>query len=164
MGVALMEGHMSGKMEKLERELDRLRLEHAELKARYETLLMAFDRMSSTGLPSGKQAQSPELSAVWHAVLGLTPRQHVALQMLLGAASNAEIARRLGITESTAKVHVRALFSKLKVRTRSEFLVKVKPVWDRIPPDEYERAAGLPKSWHETWRPSDPWRKVYWRL
>jgi DNA-binding CsgD family transcriptional regulator len=153
---------MKDKKEKLELENARLERELAQMTARYETLLMAFERVGGGGLPSGKQVPVAD-AAVWQVLLGLTPRQHVALQMMLGAASNAEIAKRLGITESTAKVHVRALFTKLGVRTRSEFLVKVKPVWDRIPPDEYERASGLPKAWHDTWRPSDPWRKVYWR-
>lgn len=147
---------MSDKVAKLEREL-------AELRARYETLLLAFEKVAAGGgLPSGRpEAVAGVDMATWQAILGLTGRQHVALQMMLGAASNAEIAERLGVTESTAKVHVRALFNKLGVRTRSEFLLKVKPVWDRMPGLEYERASGLPKDWHEKCGRHDPWRHVY---
>lgn len=49
---------------------------------------------------------------------GLTNREREVLRLLAQGMTNADIATRLFITQSTAKVHVRHIFEKLGVRTR----------------------------------------------
>ena len=56
--------------------------------------------------------------AVKHPVL--TVRQQQIMGLLVLGLSNAEIAERLYLTESTVKTHLRALFAKLEVRSRKE--------------------------------------------
>jgi DNA-binding NarL/FixJ family response regulator len=50
---------------------------------------------------------------------GLTEREQEVLALLRQGLSNQEIARALWIAESTAKVHVRHIFDKLGVRSRT---------------------------------------------
>jgi two-component system nitrate/nitrite response regulator NarL len=42
------------------------------------------------------------------------------LEQLLNGLQNKEIARRLGITEATVKVHVKAILRKARVRNRTQ--------------------------------------------
>jgi DNA-binding NarL/FixJ family response regulator len=51
---------------------------------------------------------------------GLTDREEEVLGLLRQGLSNRQIAQTLWIAESTAKVHVRHIFEKLGVRTRTE--------------------------------------------
>lgn len=50
----------------------------------------------------------------------LTPREREVLELICGGLTNREIASRLYITESTAKLHVRHILGKLGVRSRTE--------------------------------------------
>ncbi|MGV2874083.1 two-component system response regulator NarL [Colwellia sp. E150_009] len=50
----------------------------------------------------------------------LTPRELENLKLIAGGKSNKEIARKLGITESTVKVHNKNLFKKLGLKSRVE--------------------------------------------
>ncbi|MFB9992188.1 response regulator transcription factor [Deinococcus oregonensis] len=49
----------------------------------------------------------------------LTPREHDVLVLLAEGLSNKRAARELGVTESTIKFHVQALYSKLGVQSRA---------------------------------------------
>ena len=51
---------------------------------------------------------------------GLTPRQCAVLERLNHGLSNKQIARDMGITETTVKVHLRAAFRALDVHSRTE--------------------------------------------
>lgn len=57
------------------------------------------------------------------AINELTPRQTAVLTELARGRSNKEIARSLGMLEGTVKVHVKAIFSKLGVRNRTQAVV-----------------------------------------
>jgi DNA-binding NarL/FixJ family response regulator len=50
----------------------------------------------------------------------LTPREHDVLELLVNGAANKEIARRLGISASTVKFHVRSIADKLGADGRAE--------------------------------------------
>jgi DNA-binding CsgD family transcriptional regulator len=54
----------------------------------------------------------------------LTGRERDVLGLLLEGLTNAEIAERLFISPSTAKVHVRHILEKLGARTRLEAVVR----------------------------------------
>jgi DNA-binding CsgD family transcriptional regulator len=64
------------------------------------------------------------LDATDHAFGGLTNRERQVLRLLSEGMTNDEIAARLFIARSTAKVHVRHIFEKLGVRTRLQAALK----------------------------------------
>lgn len=55
---------------------------------------------------------------------GLTPRQLAVLQRLLRGWPNKLIARELGLTEGTVKIHIAAILRALQVRNRTEAVVR----------------------------------------
>lgn len=54
----------------------------------------------------------------------LTPQENRVLQQCLVGQSNKEIARALGITEQTVKIHLQHIFQKLGVRRRADLLLR----------------------------------------
>ena len=54
----------------------------------------------------------------------LTPREHEVLQLMAQGQSNREIARGLGISAGTAKVHVERIIAKLRVSDRTQAAVR----------------------------------------
>jgi len=50
----------------------------------------------------------------------LTPREREVLELIAGGCSNRRIAKKLGISEHTAKFHVNAILGKLGAQTRGE--------------------------------------------
>jgi len=66
------------------------------------------------------QACSPRAHAPQLAPAPLSARQKQILGMVVMGCSNAEIARRLVVEESTVKSHLRSAFGKLGVRSRGE--------------------------------------------
>ncbi|KAB1072678.1 LuxR C-terminal-related transcriptional regulator [Methylobacterium planeticum] len=69
-------------------------------------------------LPS-EAAASFEPSRAISAGVRLTPRQQDVLRLIRSGKSNKEIARTLGLTENTVKVHANALYRALGVRDRT---------------------------------------------
>ena len=53
----------------------------------------------------------------------LSPREQDVLRSLSGGSSNKVIARNMGLSESTVKVHVKGILRKLKARNRTEAAV-----------------------------------------
>jgi DNA-binding NarL/FixJ family response regulator len=54
----------------------------------------------------------------------LTPREAEVYELLRGGLSNRAIAQTLFVSEATVKVHLRHIYEKLGVRTRSEALAQ----------------------------------------
>ncbi|SIO72118.1 two component transcriptional regulator, LuxR family [Burkholderia sp. GAS332] len=78
------------------------------------------DRPVAEPLLSGRgpgESWSAEAGVLWET---LTDREREILKLVGQGASNKMIANLLGIAESTVKVHVKHLLSKLKVRSRVE--------------------------------------------
>ncbi|MFF5506417.1 response regulator [Streptomyces roseolus] len=54
---------------------------------------------------------------------GLTPREREVWRLIARGADNTEIADRLGLSASTVKNHITALFAKLRVRDRAQAVI-----------------------------------------
>jgi DNA-binding CsgD family transcriptional regulator len=102
----------------------------------------------------------------------LTKRQEEVLQIIQMGASNKQIARRLGIAESTVKLHVTALLSKFAVQTRNQLaLYSTKGYTPSlpVPPVLEENPAGWVKRVGKNIRgvvfsaqpPDDTWEPIY---
>ncbi len=91
-----------------------------------------------------------------------TAKQNAAMQMVLRGAENQEIASRLGVTENTAKVHVRVIAKKMVSATGCRSPLKRYPT-SRTYLQKHTRppASGLPKDWDQNFQSPDPWEPVY---
>ncbi|MFE5729650.1 response regulator [Streptomyces sp. NPDC056528] len=69
----------------------------------------APDRRTEPPVPSGAE--------------GLTPREREVWRLIAGGSDNTEIADRLGVSASTVKNHITALFAKLRVRDRAQAVI-----------------------------------------
>ena len=78
-------------------------------------LLSEFARTTATG-PSPSAVRSAELDR-------LTDREREVLELMAQGLSNAEIAERLYMAESTAKTHVKRILMKLQLRDRVHAVV-----------------------------------------
>jgi DNA-binding NarL/FixJ family response regulator len=67
-------------------------------------------------------AQEPEPAAV-HSLDDLTDREREILRLLATGLSNAELAQRLHLSETTVKTHVSAVLRKLRVRDRVQAVI-----------------------------------------
>ena len=56
----------------------------------------------------------------------LTAREHEVLRLVADGRSNAEIARRLFVEQSTVKTHLVHVYRKLEVRSRTQALVRAR--------------------------------------
>jgi RNA polymerase sigma factor (sigma-70 family) len=55
----------------------------------------------------------------------LSDREQQVITLLCDGLSNREIAKKLGVTEGTVKVHLHAIYGKLGVRSRVELMIAV---------------------------------------
>jgi DNA-binding NarL/FixJ family response regulator len=143
-------------MEALQLEVERLR---AQVEA-YERLIERL--VGKTNAPTQTPEKARDTSAhsrIAKILATFTVKQHCAYQMLMRGASNAEIAERMGVTESTAKVYVRGIMKKLgpDVHTRAQVILLTRDAYEAIPPETYrEMSHGVPKDWDATWSPDAP--------
>ena len=79
--------------------------------------LAVIDPSFTSSLLSSSRAPSAPLAEE------LTPRESQVLRLMAEGQSNKEIARALGISESTVKFHVNAILGKLNVQSRTEAVV-----------------------------------------
>ena len=82
---------------------------------------------------SGPTSTPPPADAVAAAeILNLTARQFDVLRLLAKGQSNKVIARDLGLSVSTVKVHLNTVFRALGARNRVEAVVRARPFQDSI--------------------------------
>jgi DNA-binding NarL/FixJ family response regulator len=65
-----------------------------------------------------------------HPVPRLTPRQTGLLRLLAAGHTNAQIARRLGISEGTVRTHLEKIYDRLQVSSRTAAVTRALP--DRV--------------------------------
>jgi DNA-binding NarL/FixJ family response regulator len=58
-------------------------------------------------------------------VLGLTRRESEIIACLVAGASNRDIADSLAVSENTIKTHLKSIFQKLNVRSRTQAMARV---------------------------------------
>ena len=92
----------------------------------------------------------------------LTPRQSDLLRLVADGHTNAQIARRLGLSEATVRTHLENIYSRLQVSSRTAAVLRAFPdlaAQDRYaPPVERQRPAGFARSgyhavssWSQLW-------------
>ena len=70
--------------------------------------------------PSAQQGSRPRGRGASAAASGLSPRETEVLRCLAAGDTNAEIARRLGLSVNTVERHVTNLYRKIDARSRSD--------------------------------------------
>lgn len=83
-------------------------------------LLQAPARSEAAGVPNGHLAASPE------SVRALTARQQDVLRLLGQGCSNKRIARDLGLSENTVKIHVAGILRALGAANRTEAVMRAR--------------------------------------
>ena len=86
---------------------------------RYRERVSEFDRAASAHARRGGVTVLPSVLPAPEVGSTLTAREVEVLQLLADGWSNLEIARRLFVTQETAKTHVRHLLGKLEARSRA---------------------------------------------
>jgi DNA-binding NarL/FixJ family response regulator len=95
-----------------------------------EELLAAIREVRQGGAPMSREIarkvissfQEPVASAA--EVEGLSPREREILELLAAGFPNKEIASRVGLTDGTVRWHLRHVYHKLHVRSRTEAALK----------------------------------------
>ena len=99
-----------------------------------EELLVAIREVQQGGAPMSREIarkvifsfQEPLASAA--EVEDLSPREREILELLAGGLPNKEIASRMGVTDGTVRWHLRHIYHKLHVRSRTEAALKFRSV------------------------------------
>jgi DNA-binding NarL/FixJ family response regulator len=89
--------------------------------------LPAIAGLPEVGVPEGEVwiGQTPATGRNALTTFGLSDRQRDVLRFLIEGKTNKEICRRLGLSESTIKTHLAAIFRKLGVTSRTQVVVAV---------------------------------------
>ena len=95
----------------------------------------------------------------------MTSKQHAAMQMwLFSGMKIADIGRRMTCSRNTARLHVKALWTKMGTENKSKISSNLIPVFDAVSDAEYmEWSGGLPKNWAATYDEGriDPYLNLY---
>jgi len=95
----------------------------------------------------------------------MTSKQHAAMQMwLFSGMKMADMARRMNCSRNTARLHLKALWTKMKTEDRDVVSSRLLPIIDASSDAEYEEwSGGLPKNWAATYDAGriDPYLELY---
>ena len=161
---------MTSQMDRIEWKLDQLLLmmvqgPAAEASAKAMAEEAKREAEEASGIVFGKLTEE-ERDFVVSMLQDMTPKQHATLQMLMNGKKNQEIAERFGVTLNTAKVFVRTVMKRLKVKRRADVMRYVYPVLRVMDDATYRKmSSGLPVSWDEDYnyerREDDPFWPLY---
>lgn len=96
-------------------------------------LISLGERVFLPDLATGRRQQAALPGAELRSGARLSPREEEILSHLFAGRSNKLIARELGITEGTVKVHLKTMFRKIGVENRTEAVI-----WALANPPELE--------------------------
>lgn len=96
---------------------------------------VSVQRQQPTIPPAADRQPASTPAAAPNEVLNLTSRQLDVLRLLALGQSNKVIARDLGLSVSTVKVHLNTVFRALGARNRVEAVVRARPFQARMPRD-----------------------------
>lgn len=85
---------------------------------------------ASTSAMSARENVDRSANGNGHRLARLTPREVEVLRLMSSGLANADIARRLFISEKTAKAHVSHIFEKLEVGTRVQAVIVAKDAFE----------------------------------
>lgn len=120
-----------------------------KLEAKVEALEVRVTSLEGGTETRSVSSDEPEATKV---LMGLTIKQHAVLQMILNARSNQEIAERLDVKESTAKVHVRLIARKCGLTKRQQIAGYFRGAFEGMADEQYVKfSRGLPKNWDSEW-------------
>lgn len=95
----------------------------------------------------------------------MTSKQHAAMQMwLFSGMSMADMARRMNCSRNTARLHLKALWTKMATEDRNVVSNRLLPILEAATDAEYaEWSGGLPKNWAATYDAGriDPYLHLY---
>jgi len=97
---------------------------HGELRRALQQMMNGGVYLPTTVLaaePAGSTTPRPEAGSI--TALGLSPRQGDVLRLLIEGKPNKLICRDLGLSESTVKTHLAAIFRKLGASSRTQAVV-----------------------------------------
>ena len=120
---------------------DELEMRLVGLEAKVDALFQIL------GAGKGNSTSSEDDPSSVGELSNLTKKQHMALQLLITGARNDDIAKAMGCTVNTAKVHVRTIASKFGVNRRSQIALMGKGMIDGVSDDMYKSIAGIEKDW-----------------
>ena len=135
----------------------------AELTAQIDELktIIKFAMSDTQATPSQQVASLTDGSALRL----MTSKQHAAMQMwLFGGMRIADIARRMGCSRNTARLHLKAVWVKMGTDDKAEISARLLPILDEVTDAEYsEWSGGLPKNWAATYVEggTDPYLNLY---
>ncbi len=135
-----------------------------EVLGRVGHLEVQIDRMQGVYEALGSVAAGlpPRLLGALHA---MSPREHVAMQMVLEKRSNHEIAVCLELREPDAARIVSDVATHIGVNGRQGIRDRMIPAMEVISEEEYRKASGgLPKNWNDKYGVGDvpdPYRSIY---
>ena len=99
-----------------------------------EELISAVREVRQGGAPMSRDIARKVISSFQEPlttaanVEGLSPREHEILELLAQGFPNKEIAHRVGVSDGTVRWHLRHVYDKLHVRSRTEAALKFRSV------------------------------------
>tara|TARA_B100000780_G_scaffold268098_1_gene225747 strand:- start:439 stop:990 length:552 start_codon:yes stop_codon:yes gene_type:complete len=125
--------------------------------------LQTVIRFALGGSPSS--TQSSDTLSDGYVLKLMTSKQHAAMQMWLFAGmKGADMARRMGCSRNTARLHLKALWTKMGTEDKNDISRRLMPVFEKVSEEEYaEWSGGLPKNWAATYDEgrADPYLYLY---